>query len=113
MGASNFDDGLTNRQASTRRCIYPRLEGVYENTAWPYGCGKRQASAGAVYCPRSVSAAIVTAALSTGTSYLFCASRILRGLAVRGQAPRFLLYTTKGLPLAAVLVSVRLPCQVS
>lgn len=58
--------------------------------------------------PSIVNAAIFTAALSAGNSYLFCASRILHGLAVRGQAPRFILYTTKnGLPIVAVIISVR------
>ena len=42
--------------------------------------------------------------ISAGNSFLFSSSRVLYGLALRGQAPRFLTYCTKkGLPLAAVL----------
>jgi len=56
--------------------------------------------------PHVINGAIFTSAFSAGSSFLFCGSRILYGLALRGQAPRFLTYCTKkGLPLAAVLVS--------
>ncbi|KAF8645075.1 hypothetical protein AX16_008133 [Volvariella volvacea WC 439] len=62
--------------------------------------------AGVKVLPHIINAAIFTSAFSAGNSFLFCASRILYGLALRGQAPRFLTYCTKqGLPLAAVLVS--------
>ncbi|KAH9951089.1 general amino acid permease 1 [Amylocystis lapponica] len=56
--------------------------------------------------PHIINAAIFTSAFSAGNSFLFSSSRILYGLAVRGQAPKFLTYCTKsGLPLAAVLTS--------
>lgn len=57
--------------------------------------------------PHIINAAVFTSAFSAGNSYLFCGSRILYGLALRGQGPRFLTYCTKnGLPLTAVLVTV-------
>jgi len=56
--------------------------------------------------PSVVNAAIFTSAFSAGNSFLFCSSRILYGLALRGQAPRFLTHCTKkGLPIYAVLIS--------
>ena len=56
--------------------------------------------------PHIVNACILTSAFSAGNSLLFCSSRVLYGLALRGQAPRFLTYCTKsGLPLYAVLTS--------
>ncbi|CCM02644.1 uncharacterized protein FIBRA_04748 [Fibroporia radiculosa] len=62
--------------------------------------------AGIKVLPSFVNACVFTSAFSAGNSFLFAASRILYGLAVRGQAPRFLAYCTKsGLPLAAVLTS--------
>ncbi|KAF4611143.1 hypothetical protein D9613_007110 [Agrocybe pediades] len=62
--------------------------------------------AGINVLPHIVNAAIFTSAFSAGNSFLFCASRVLYGLALRGQAPRVLTYCTKkGLPLYAVLTS--------
>ncbi|KIY63201.1 general amino acid permease 1 [Cylindrobasidium torrendii FP15055 ss-10] len=62
--------------------------------------------AGIKVLPHIVNAAVFTSAFSAGSSYLFCASRVLYGLALRGQAPRFLTYCTKnGLPIYAVLIS--------
>lgn len=56
--------------------------------------------------PHVVNGAILTSAFSAGNSLLFCSSRILYGLAIRGQAPHFLTRcTTSGLPQNAVLVS--------
>jgi amino acid transporter len=56
--------------------------------------------------PHIINGAVFTSAFSAGNSFLFCSSRVLYGLALRGQAPRFLTYCTKnGLPLFAVLVS--------
>lgn len=64
------------------------------------------AEAGKLVLPSIVNAAIFTSAFSAANSFLFCASRILYGLALRGQAPKFLTYCTKnGLPLAAVACS--------
>ncbi|KII86065.1 hypothetical protein PLICRDRAFT_178353 [Plicaturopsis crispa FD-325 SS-3] len=63
-------------------------------------------NAGIKVLPHIINAGIFTSAFSAGSSYLFCSSRILYGLALRGQAPKFLTYCTKnGLPLAAVVVS--------
>lgn len=62
--------------------------------------------AGVKALPHIINAAVFTSAFSAGNSYLFCGSRILYGLALRGQGPRFLTYCTKnGLPLTAVLVT--------
>jgi yeast amino acid transporter len=55
--------------------------------------------------PHVINGAIFSSALSAGNSFLFCSSRVLYGLALRGQAPKILTYCTKqGLPIAAVLV---------
>ena len=65
--------------------------------------------AGIKVLPSILNAGIFTSAFSAGNSFLFCSSRILYGLALRGQAPRYLTYCTKkGLPLAAVLTAVRI-----
>ncbi|KAL4266681.1 Amino Acid-Polyamine-Organocation Superfamily YAT [Pleurotus pulmonarius] len=62
--------------------------------------------AGIKVLPHIINAGVFTSAFSAGNSFLFCASRILYGLALRGQAPRFLSYCTKsGLPIAAILTS--------
>ncbi|KAF8902381.1 general amino acid permease 1 [Gymnopilus junonius] len=62
--------------------------------------------AGIKVLPSIINAAIFTSAFSAGNSFLFCSSRVLYGLALRGQAPKFLTYCTKkGLPLYAVLVT--------
>jgi len=62
--------------------------------------------AGIKVLPHIINAGVFTSAFSAGNSFLFCSSRILYGLALRGQAPRFLTYCTKkGLPLTAVLAS--------
>ncbi|KAF8892161.1 general amino acid permease 1 [Infundibulicybe gibba] len=62
--------------------------------------------AGVKVLPHIINAGIFTSAFSAGNSFLFCSSRILYGLALRGQAPRYLTYCTKkGLPLAAILTS--------
>jgi len=60
--------------------------------------------AGVKVLPHIINACIFTSAFSAGNSYIYCSSRILYGLALRGQAPQFLTYCTKkGLPLYAVL----------
>ena len=60
--------------------------------------------AGIKVLPSIVNAAIFTSAFSAGNSFLFSSSRILYGLALRGQAPRIFAWCTKsGLPLAAIL----------
>ncbi|KAG6872319.1 hypothetical protein C0995_010922 [Termitomyces sp. Mi166 len=60
--------------------------------------------AGVKVLPHIINACIFTSAFSAGNSFIFCSSRILYGLALRGQAPKLFTYCTKGgLPLAAVL----------
>ncbi|KIJ65409.1 hypothetical protein HYDPIDRAFT_27419 [Hydnomerulius pinastri MD-312] len=62
--------------------------------------------AGIKVLPSIINAGVMTSAFSASNSFLFCSSRIIYGLALRGQAPRFLAYCTKnGLPIAAVLFS--------
>jgi len=57
--------------------------------------------------PHVVNAAVFTSAFSAGNSFLFTSSRILYGLALRGQAPRIFARCTKGgLPLYSVLFCV-------
>lgn len=56
--------------------------------------------------PAVVNAGFIASAFSAGNSFLFCSSRILYGLALRKQAPRFLtICTKKGVPIMAVLCS--------
>jgi len=60
-------------------------------------------NAGVKGLPHVINAGVFTSAFSAGNSFLFCASRILYGLALRGQAPRiFTKCTSKGLPVVAV-----------
>ncbi|KAH8116357.1 general amino acid permease 1 [Phellopilus nigrolimitatus] len=62
--------------------------------------------AGIKVLPSVINAAIFTSAFSAGNSFLFCSSRILYGLSIRGQAPRIFSYCTKnGLPIVAVLTT--------
>ena len=57
--------------------------------------------------PHIINACVFTSAFSAGNSFLFCGSRILYGLSLRGQAPRIFAYCTKnGLPIIAVMASV-------
>ncbi|EJD00419.1 general amino acid permease 1 [Fomitiporia mediterranea MF3/22] len=59
--------------------------------------------AGIKVLPSIINAGVLTSAFSAGNSFLFCSSRILYGLSVRGQAPRIFSFCTKnGLPLAAI-----------
>jgi len=88
------------------------LNGTGTATQSPYVIAIRRA--GIQTLPSIINAAIFTSAFSAGNSFLFCSSRILYGLAVRGQAPRFFAYCTKnGLPIVAVLFCVRLPLSPS
>jgi L-asparagine transporter-like permease len=60
--------------------------------------------------PHIINACVFTSAFSAGSSGPFIGSRILYGLALRGQAPRIFTYCTKnGLPIVAVLASVSVP----
>ncbi|KAH7105903.1 general APC amino acid permease [Auriculariales sp. MPI-PUGE-AT-0066] len=70
--------------------------------ASPYVIAMRRAGISAL--PSIVNAGVFTSALSAGNSFLYCASRILYGLALRGQAPRVFIKCTKnGLPIVAVV----------
>lgn len=70
----------------------------------PYVIAFRRA--GIKVLPAFINACVFTSAFSAGNSFLFSASRILYGLAIRRQAPRILAYCTKnGLPIAAIIVS--------
>lgn len=74
----------------------------------PYVIAMRRA--GINVLPHIINACVFTSAFSAGNSFLFTSSRILYGLALRGQAPKILAYCTKqGLPLAAVLASSVFP----
>ena len=54
--------------------------------------------------PHVVNAGVFTSAFSAGNSFLYTSSRVLYGLALRGQAPRIFIKCTKnGLPWVAVL----------
>lgn len=62
--------------------------------------------AGIKVLPHIINACVFTSAFSAGNSFLYAASRVLYGLALRGQAPKILAYCTKsGLPLTSVLVT--------
>jgi yeast amino acid transporter len=54
--------------------------------------------------PHVVNAGVFTSAFSAGNSFLYTSSRVLYGLALRGQAPRvFIKCTKEGLPWVAVV----------
>ncbi|KAG1738964.1 general APC amino acid permease [Suillus lakei] len=60
-------------------------------------------NAGIKVLPSIINAGVMTSAFSAANSFLFCSSRILYGLALRGQAPKiFARCTNSGLPLIAV-----------
>lgn len=59
---------------------------------------------GATVLPSVINAGLLTSVFSAGNAFLFCSSRILYGLSLRGQAPKVFAYCTReGLPIAAVL----------
>ena len=81
------------------------LNGTGTATQSPYVIAIRRA--GIRTLPSIINAAIFTSAFSAGNSFLFCSSRILYGLSIRGQAPRIFSYCTKnGLPIVSVLFCV-------
>ncbi|CAK5278994.1 unnamed protein product [Mycena citricolor] len=62
--------------------------------------------AGVKVLPSIINAGVLTSAFSAGNSGLYGTSRMLYGMAVRGQAPRIFAKTTKGgLPIAALAFS--------
>ena len=83
------------------------LNGTGTAAESPYVIAIRRA--GIHTLPSIINAVVFTSAFSAANSFLFCSSRILYGLSIRGQAPRVFSYCTKnGLPIVAVLTSVRL-----
>lgn len=59
--------------------------------------------AGIKVLPSIINAGVLTSAFSASNSFLFCSSRILYGLSLRGQAPRiFARCTASGLPIVAI-----------
>jgi len=61
-------------------------------------------NAGVKVLPHVINGAVFTSAFSAGNSFLFASSRILYGLALRGQAPIiFARCTKKGLPYTSIL----------
>lgn len=59
--------------------------------------------------PSVINAAVLTSAFSAGNSGMYSTSRILYGLSVRRQAPKFMSKcTSSGLPYVAILISVRI-----
>ncbi|KAI0139003.1 amino acid permease/ SLC12A domain-containing protein [Hypoxylon sp. NC0597] len=61
--------------------------------------------------PHVTNALLITSIFSAGNAYTFYASRILYGLALEGQAPKFLVRCTKsGIPVYALGVVMVFPC---
>ncbi|KAI6013556.1 amino acid permease/ SLC12A domain-containing protein [Pisolithus marmoratus] len=59
--------------------------------------------AGIKVLPSIVNAGVLTSAFSASNSFLFCSSRILYGLSLRGQAPYLFAYcTSSGIPIVAI-----------
>lgn len=59
--------------------------------------------AGIKILPSIINAGVLTSAFSASNSFLFCSSRILYGLSLRGQAPYiFARCTSSGLPIVAI-----------
>ena len=60
--------------------------------------------AGIKILPSIINAGVLTSAFSAGNSGMYGGSRILYGLALRGQAPKFFAKTTRnGLPITALI----------
>jgi amino acid transporter len=80
------------------------LSGRSDASASPYVIAIQ--SAGIKVLPDFVNAVLLTVTWSAGQSDLYAASRTLHGLALEGQAPRFLRKCTKsGVPIWAVAVT--------
>ena len=61
---------------------------------------------GITVLPHIINACIFTSAFSAGNSFLFSSSRVLYGLALRGQAPKILAWCTKsGLPMFSIALT--------
>ncbi|KAK7452685.1 hypothetical protein VKT23_012086 [Stygiomarasmius scandens] len=81
------------------------LDGIANGTgvgASPFVIGMQHL--GIKVLPHIINAVIITSATSCGNSFVFVAVRSIHALAVQGQAPKFLGYTTRhGVPLAALI----------
>lgn len=61
--------------------------------------------------PHVTNALLVTSIFSAGNAYTYCGTRSLYGLALEGQAPRFLRKCTKsGVPVFCLAVTMAFPC---
>lgn len=61
--------------------------------------------------PHITNALLVTSIFSAGNAYTYCGSRSLYGLALDGQAPKFLRKCTKaGVPIYCLIVTMIFPC---
>ncbi|KAI1458943.1 amino acid permease/ SLC12A domain-containing protein [Annulohypoxylon moriforme] len=61
--------------------------------------------------PHVTNALLVTSIFSAGNAYTYCGSRSLYGLALDGQAPKFLTKCTKaGVPVYCLIVTMCFPC---
>ncbi|KAI1450059.1 amino acid permease/ SLC12A domain-containing protein [Annulohypoxylon stygium] len=61
--------------------------------------------------PHITNALLVTSIFSAGNAYTYCGSRSLYGLALDGQAPKFLLKCTKaGVPIYCLIITMCFPC---
>jgi amino acid permease len=91
---------------SLRHCHQSCWREKYDHQV-PIPCCQAENCLYRLVLPHIINGAIFSSAFSTRNSLVFSASRVLHGLAVRGQMPQFLTYCTKnGLPLYAVIVSV-------
>ncbi len=114
--ASETESPRRNITKAVQRVFY-RIALFYVNSCLPvlkvcYSLrvlDKRSWSTNSVF-PHIINACVFTSAFSAGNSLLFCGSRILYGLALRGQAPKIFTYCTRnGLPIVAVLLTVSTP----
>ncbi|KAH6898077.1 amino acid permease/ SLC12A domain-containing protein [Thelonectria olida] len=61
--------------------------------------------------PHLTNALLVTSIFSAGNAYTYCGTRSLYGLAIEGQAPKFLRKCTKsGVPIYCLIVIMLFPC---
>lgn len=66
---------------------------------------------GVTVLPHITNALLLTSIFSAGNAYTYCGTRSLYGLALEGQAPRFLLKTTKnGIPIFCLTTIMIFPC---
>ncbi|KAM5342990.1 hypothetical protein ACJ41O_013956 [Fusarium nematophilum] len=84
-------------------------EGAGTGAASPYVIAMSNMGVGVL--PHVTNALLVTSIFSAGNAFCYYGSRSLYGLALEGQAPRFLLRCTSfGLPIYCLLVVMLFPC---